>query len=176
MRRWHRWAAIPAGLFLFFVALTGVLLHLDMMRLGQHPPGHGPQVSEQVQALPSDADLAEMVARLADAARRDPALKVKVLRIDLSGPRVTLVADPGGPPGTPGIRLDAVTGKRIAHPSPAAGYHYVLQDLHAGYALGWPGRILSVLCGISLMVLAATGLQVWWDMRRRRRKAGFYWN
>lgn len=57
MRKWHRWAAIPAGLFLFFVSLTGVLLHLDMMRVGASPPGHELPRKIEVQPLPDNARL-----------------------------------------------------------------------------------------------------------------------
>jgi len=175
MRRWHRWIALPAALLLAFVAVTGVLLHLDMMRLGQNPPGSEAGPPPPVQAIPSDADLAAMIARLADAARKDPSVKVQSLQINLMGPAVTLVAGAGGPPGSPQIKLDAVTGRRIVDPPPPADFHYVLQDLHAGYFLSWPGRIISVLCGISLLVLALTGLQMWWDMRRRRRSSALFW-
>ncbi|MBB3925657.1 putative iron-regulated membrane protein [Sphingobium jiangsuense] len=175
LRRWHRWAAIPAGLLLFFVALTGVLLHLDMIRLGQQPPGHGTPVRQAAQPLPSNAELAAMVARVADAARADPALEVRTIQIDLTGPRITVGAGAGGAPGGARLLLDARTGERITPPAPPADYHYVLQDLHAGYFLGWTGRILSILCGIALAILSVTGVQLWWDMRRRGRKKGLYW-
>lgn len=175
VRRWHRWLALPAALFLLFVAFTGVLLHLDMMRLGQDPPGHEPRSSAPSRPIPSDAELAAMIARLADAARKDTTLKVKSLQVDLSGPRVTLVAGAGGPPGSPQIKMDARTGRRIVDPPPPADFHFILQDLHAGYIFGWPGRIVSVLCGLSLLLLAGTGVQMWWDMRRRRRKTALFW-
>lgn len=173
MRKWHRWAAIPAGLILLFVSITGVLLHLDMIIAGQSPPGHEPPMRIAPRALPSNAKLAEMIGKIADVARRHPDQQVVMLTINLSGPRVTLSAGTGGPPGSPEITVDADTGQRIVVP-PQPGYHYVLQDLHAGYVFGWTGRIISVLCGLALAVLAITGLQMWWDMRRRGKK-GLYW-
>lgn len=175
MRRWHRWVALPAGLFLFFVAFTGVLLHLDMMRLGQNPPGHEPRRVVPPRPIPTDAELAKMIGWLAEAARNDHSHAVQSLQIDLSGPRIVLLAGAGGPPGTAQIKIDAHTGQRIVDPPPPADFHFVLQDLHAGYFFGWPGRIVSVLCGLSLLVLALTGLQMWWDMRRRRRKPALFW-
>ncbi len=170
LRRWHRWIALPAGLFLMFIAATGVLLHLDMMRLGQTPPGHGAPPLPQVQPLPSNAELSAMIGRLADEARRDPELAPQSLQIVLAGPRITLVAGSGGPPGSPQTKFDAVTGERIIDPPPPADFHYVLQDLHAGYFAGWVGRIISILCGLSLFALALTGLQVWWEMARRKKR------
>jgi len=174
MRRWHRWAATPAGLFLFFIALTGVLLHLDMIRLGESPPGSGPQEAPQIQAVPSDEELAAMIARIAGAARSQNAIQVSTLQISLSGPRITLTAGAGGPPGSPQIRLDAASGRPIVGPPPPVNFHYFLQDIHAGYSFGWTGRIVSILAGLALMVLSATGLHMWWTMRRRGKK-GFYW-
>lgn len=176
MRRWHRWVAIPAGLILFFVALTGVLLHLDMIRIGQSPPGQEPVRATPPGPIPSDEELTAMIVRLADAARADPELHASELRIDLTGPQIVLIAGAGvGPgPGRAQIRLDALTGKRLANPPAKADYHYILQDLHAGYFLGWPGRILSIVTGIALLVLGVTGIQLWWTMRKRGGK-GIYW-
>lgn len=175
VRRWHRWIALPAGLFMLFIAATGVLLHLDMMRLGQKPAGSEPAELMPASPLPADTELAAMIVRLAEAARRDPSLKVQSLQINLAGGRPILVAGAGGPPGSRQLKLDAATGHRMIEPAPPTDFHFVLQDLHAGYFLGWPGRILSVLSGLSLIVLAATGLQMWWDMRRRRKKSAVFW-
>jgi uncharacterized iron-regulated membrane protein len=82
--------SIPAGFLLFFVALTGVLLQLGLIRVGHRPPGH-----------------------------------------DL-----------------PGV------------PAPA-DFHLILKDLHAGYLFGWPDRVISILVGLALVVLAWTGLTMW---------------
>lgn len=174
LRRWHRWAAIPAGVFLLLIATTGILLHLDMMRVGLPPAGSEELAPPESTPLPSDEELAAMVVQLARAARGQDEIAVTSIQINLSGQRPTLVAGAGGPPGSPQIKLDAVTGEQIIDPPPPADYHYVLQNLHAGYSFGWTGRILSILCGISLIVLSVSGLQVWWDMRRRGRK-GLYW-
>ena len=175
LRRWHRWAAIPAGLFLLFITSTGILLHLDMIRLGQQPPGHAAPVREEVQPLPSDEELAAMVGRIAQVVRKDGTVPVKTIQINLAGPRITVSAGTGGPPGSPQLLIDARTGEKIVLPRPPADYHYILQDLHAGYFFGWPGRILSILSGVALAILSVTGLQLWWDMRRKRKKAGLYW-
>lgn len=173
MRRWHRWAAIPAAVFLLLIAGTGVLLHLDMMRVGLPPAGSEQEPPPEVQ-IPSNEELAAMIAQLADAARAQDEVAVTSFQINLSGPRPTLVAGAGGPPGSAQVKIDAATGERIIDPPPPADYHYILQDLHAGYYFGWTGRILSILCGLALIILCVTGLQVWWYMRTRGRK-GLYW-
>lgn len=145
MRYWHRWAAIPAGLLLFFIALTGVLLHFDMIRVGHAPPGHEPPDSRPVRPLPSNAELGTIIGRAG-----------------------------GDMPGTASLAIDGETGAVLHEAAPPADYHFLLKDLHAGYMWGWTGRVISILTGIALLVLSATGLKLWWDMRRRGRK-GIYW-
>jgi uncharacterized iron-regulated membrane protein len=38
-RRWHRWIAVPAGLVMLLIAVTGLILHVQLM---QNPPQRGP--------------------------------------------------------------------------------------------------------------------------------------
>lgn len=174
VRRWHRWLALPAAVFLLFIGLTGTLLHADMMRLGHQPPGSETPSTAPPAPLPSDAELAAIVARIAAAARAENGMTINTIQINLGGPAITVSAGPGGPPGSPQIKLDARTGRRIVDPVPPADFHYILQDLHAGYRFGWAGRIMSLLSGIALVALSITGLQMWWDMKRRGNKRAFW--
>ncbi len=183
MRNFHRWIALPAAVFLFFIAVTGVLLHIDMIRLGHAPPGHEPKLPRPLAKpapMPNDAELAAMVVRVSDAARKaNPALPIKNIQLDLSGPEVTATLGEGGPPGSPHIKINAATGLVISELSPPADFHYILQDLHAGYFFGWTGRIISILSGLSVLVLSFTGFQLWWALYRRRKsggKKGFFWS
>lgn len=174
LRRWHRWAAIPAGLFLLFISVTGVLLHADMLRVGYKPPPSEPPGGRVVQPIPANDELASMISRLADEARAQDELQISQLQINLEGESIQLVAGSPGPPGSSQLKFDAASGEQIVVPRPPEDYHWLLQDLHAGYTFGWTGRIISMLSGIALIILCLSGLQVWWDMRRRGRK-GIYW-
>jgi hypothetical protein len=65
MRKWHRWIAAVAGLFIAFVSITGALMHIDMFISGVPPPGSEPVLpfsSATAGALDPDA-LAAMTAR-----------------------------------------------------------------------------------------------------------------
>lgn len=172
LRRWHRWIAVPAALFMLFIAATGIALHADMMLHGQTPPPAGPPGPAEVQPVPSDAELAAMMATLAKAARDNPDLGITSLQVQLAGKSVRLSA--GTAVFGQGITIDAVTGNVIETPKPAEDYHYVLQDLHAGYFAGWTGRVVSILAGLSLLVLSVTGLQMWWTMKTRGKR-GLFW-
>jgi hypothetical protein len=175
MRRWHRWFGLPSAILLGFVALTGTLLHVDMIRLGQKPPGSDHAIQTPPRKLPSDAELEAMVDALTATARSETDFPVRSLQINLDATHVTLVAADGLAPGSKQIKIDATTGKRIIEPPRPADFHIVLQDLHAGYTFSWGGRIVSLLCGIALLVLSVTGFQIWWDLRKRRKNREFFW-
>lgn len=100
MRRWHRWFGLPSALLLGFVALTGTLLHVDMIRLGQKPPGSDHGIQAPPRNLPSDAELEAMVGTLAATARSETDFPVRSLQINLDATHVTLVAADGLAPGS----------------------------------------------------------------------------
>ena len=112
MRKWHRWISLFSFFFMFFIALTGLLLQLDL-----YISGHAP---------------------------------------------------PGSPPGSDTAPL-------------IAGYnslHNVLQDIHAGYFMGTTGRILSILLASGLLVLSVTGIVMYVQMFKMRKKVnrhGWIW-
>jgi uncharacterized iron-regulated membrane protein len=174
VRRWHRWASIPAGFLLFFVALTGVLLQLDLIRVGHQPPGHDLPDPRPVPPLPANADLAAIITRAADTIRTRPGFHPRVIELDLVAPGVIVGARAVDHPGTPALRIDGASGRILPDPPAPADFHFILKDLHAGYLFGWSGRVISILVGLALVVLAWTGLTMWWQMRRRGQK-GWYW-
>ena len=172
MRRWHRWFGLAAALLLGFVALTGVALQADLWLTGHPPPGADEAVPPHGTPLPDDAALSAMIARAADALRaRHAGLAIERIEIGFGDGRPVVTAGAAAPFG-PQVRIDPFTGADLpALPGPR-GYHEILQDLHAGYRFGLIGRLLSVGCGIALVVLSATGAWVYLDMYRRRRRAG----
>ncbi len=66
--------------------------------------------------------------------------------------------------------LDSRSGKLIYRDDPyndgsRGTFMRSLYPLHAGRILGWPSRIFVLVLGISVTVLAITGLYVWWRRR-----------
>ena len=121
-----------------------------------------------------------MVQRAVAAAEsRDPALRFSRAGVDLSGPQPVVIIASGKPEG-PQLRFDGRSGQLLPPPPPKQkNFHYALQDLHAGYFLGLPGRIISTLLGLCVLVLSVTGIQVYLDMLHRRRaagRAGWFWS
>lgn len=77
-------------------------------------------------------------------------------------------APPGSPPGsdTPPL-IDGYTG-----------LHNTLQNIHAGYFMGTGGRILSILMAVGLLVLSITGIVMYLQMYKMRKKVnrhGWIW-
>lgn len=152
MRKYHRWIGAPLGVFMAFIAITGVLLAIDDMT------SHEPTQRRQFPA--------------------------------------NNVPQPGGlraegafPAGPQQPMADALAGERVAGTSRGAApdlpdpqrakIHGWLEHLHRGAFAGWPGMIVALLCGVSLLVLSVTGLAVYVDMFRRRAKGSrrtFFWH
>ena len=155
MRKWHRWIATVAGLFVAFVSITGALMHIDMFISGVPPPGSEPPPPPGIAANKLDAAaLGDMVERAASTTRANqPGLDVARIEVALKDGK-TVITLGGADPKSPSLRYDGESGgPAAALPPKKKNYHYVLQDLHAGYFGGVAGRILSTLLGLSLLVL-----------------------
>lgn len=174
-RRWHRWVALPAALFLMFVSTTGLLLHLEVSRTAAMGAAGAPPPGLPATNLPNGHAVAAMMERVIDEAKQEPDFTVVSVSLSLTPGLVVATAADGIGPEARRIEIDASTGERIvARPDPMER-HFFLQDIHAGYRFGWIGRLVSILCGISLLVLAVTGLQIWYDVFRRRKKRNLFW-
>lgn len=174
-RRWHRWIALPAAMFLLFVSTTGLLLHLEVARTaslaatGNQPPGL------PVADLPDGPTVEAMMVRVFNEARREPNFTVASVSLTFTPGVVIGSAADGIGPDARRIEIDASTGERIAERADPMELHFFLQDIHAGYRFGWWGRMVSILCGLSLLVLAISGLQIWYDSYRRRKNRALFW-
>lgn len=172
LRTYHRWFAILGGIFLAFVALTGVALQLDLWITGTPPPGaERHDVAPPHRAMPDRADVARMTDTVFSAMAKRKDVSVERIEFNFAGPAPVAIIGSANPFGS-AIRIDPRTGAELPIEKVDAGWHGILQDLHAGYFFSWPGRILSVLLGIGLLILSVTGLKVYFDIYLRRRKAG----
>jgi uncharacterized iron-regulated membrane protein len=70
------------------------------------------------------------------------------------------------------IMVGANGGQLMPDPRKQDGinWHFILQDLHAGYFMGQTGRVISALLGLSLTFFSLSGLWMYYDMFRRRAK------
>lgn len=173
MRAFHRWFGLVGAVFMIFIATTGLALQLDLWITGNPVPG------SEIEAPPSStldqpraAEVGRLAAAAVDAAERvRPGLQVR--RVELAfgsgGVRAT-VGLPG--PFADHVALDPTTGRVLQERRMTPGWHGWLQDLHAGYRFGLVGRLISVAMAVALLVLGITGLVIYVELYRRRRRAG----
>ncbi|MDK2770011.1 MAG: PepSY domain-containing protein [Sphingomonas sp.] len=172
LRTYHRWLAIISGIFMIFIALTGIALQLDLWITGTPPPGaERNDAPPPHRAMPDRAAVARMTDTVFAAMATRTDVSVERIEFNFAAPAPFATVGSANPFG-PAIRIDARTGAELPVEKMDTGLHGILQDIHAGYFFGLPGRILSVLLGVGLLVLSFTGLKVYFDLYLRRRKIG----
>jgi uncharacterized iron-regulated membrane protein len=178
MRAYHRWFGIVAAVFMIFIAATGLALQIDLIVTGNPVPGSEPPPLPIATDPPPPSAAGAIVSHAIVAAHRaNPALAIAHADISFSrgGSRVTLG---GAGPFAAAVSYDPATGAITPLRPLKPGWHNWLQDLHAGYVFGPIGRAVSIAMAISLLVLGITGLLLYLDMFKRRRRAGraaFFW-
>jgi uncharacterized iron-regulated membrane protein len=189
-RSLHRWVSITAALFLIFVSVTGTLLSIDSLALGFYQVTHKSagkycrfpigMIGDYSSPLP-DSKLPAMLGTTLSAYRAaQGATPIKVLRLRyFSGmPQGVIVT---GGDDTRQLVFNADTGKRASMTEPGYPYtgfpfgweeHELVKEIHRGDAFGIPGRLMDLFAGFSLVFLSASGVIMYVDLLRRRRRVG----
>lgn len=179
-RKIHRWFGSISAIFMLFIGITGLVLQLELWIVGKAPPGRSNGPPPVYDALAVDnTEAINLLATAMDAARAEfPNAEVGNIAVNLKNGRVSFTGD--NLDNQRATSFDGNTGKYFAPKPKSTGlrgfyeqdWHYIMQDLHAGYYFGFLGRLISCLMAISLIVLSITGLQVYLDMYTRRKKQG----
>ncbi len=153
MRKFHRWLSVLFGVFLLWIAATGVLSQIvPFVQRG----GFESETAERgkVQA----AAIGSAVVPAARAHEGDEAPAVKML------PAFVCPAD------------------MTCRPKPSGGRSVVglLHHLHSGESFGPLGVVISTLSGLALLFFAFSGLwmyiRMWSHRSSRNLKPGWFWN
>ena len=179
MRKFHRWFGAVSAVFMLFIGFTGLFLQIDLWLAGKAPPGRtlGPPPVHPQLATDNLAAVDALECGM-DAIRSEfPNAQVGTATVNLKTGAVQFSGS-----NMDGERFTRVGANcQYIQPKPVPtgleyvwtrDWHYIMQDLHAGYYFGLFGRIISCLLGISLIVLSITGLNVYLDMHSRRKKQG----
>ena len=165
LRTLHRWFGLVSALLLMGIAITALVLQIELWVMGKSPPGQPPKNQPAAVSLPAEADLVMYAQNgLLAANNQNPNMKVRSMTITFTG-SPTVVFDRGN-------KIDAVKAEFFPIKPKPTDWHYIMQDIHAGYFLGNFGRVISCLLALALLLLSHTGLSVYWDMFKRRRKQG----
>jgi len=164
MRKWHRWLSVLFGVFLLWIAGTGLASHVTiLMAEAEAPPpaasaaatgsAIGDLLAPPAQAHEGEEDEAVPPPPAAAAAAAVPA--------GFTCPEGWRCF-PVPPPGEGGMRE-------------WVGF---LHHLHSGEAFGPLGTAISMLSGLALLFFAFSGLWMYlrmWGTRKRRHLNGLFW-
>jgi uncharacterized iron-regulated membrane protein len=168
-RKWHRWIAFPASVFLLFASLTGAILAFTEFF------GAEEALREATRDLVSPVSLAspprdwsEPLARaMATVSKTAGGAPIDKITMQFKGDQPTVTIFTGKPAGGEDRQfvVNARTGDLIRTDSYAD--KPFLNRLHSGEAFGDGGLVFAMLWGLSLFVLTVTGLIIYLKLRPR---------
>ena len=187
----HRGVAVVASIFLLVVSASGTLLAIDAFGLGLYQVTHKdagkyarfpPGAVDDFSSPLADDKLPAMLQTTLSAGRGTAgASPIKAIRLRYFNgiPQGILIAGNGD--DTAQLVFNADTGKpmSITEPGyPATHYHLgwkeheLVKKIHRGDFFGLPGRLMDLFAGLSLIFLSVSGLFMYVDLWRRRKRAG----
>lgn len=174
MRRYHRWVSFP--LIIFLLAVIGTGIYLQAVEI-IHEAESGEQEPLE-RTAPDRSDIVTAVDQALEIAERDKAdFPLQKVEISFDGQSYEAKALTNRRVG-PSLSIDGASGETKFVERPPRTIRTIFILLHSGKYYGMTGLIIIMLASIVLMVLCVTGLWVYIDMYRRRRKAnktGLFW-
>ncbi|MDF1503386.1 PepSY-associated TM helix domain-containing protein [Roseisolibacter sp. H3M3-2] len=168
-RRWHRWIAFPAALFLAWASATGALV------AGTEFFGEEEALRERTRDLVSPVTVSAAPAAFGDpvhramvaVAERQPGASIDRIVLQFKGEQPTVTVFTGRPTGGEDRRfvVEANTGRVLEEGSYAD--KPLLYRLHSGEAFGDGGLVFAMGWGLALLALTVSGMLIWWGIRRR---------
>lgn len=205
MRTLHRWIMTVTVILLLYLALSGLLLQgLDLIVLGQPGPKHaadlksirefafGPPyfsvltgVDETAPTL-AEADLpAALNVAFAATRRLIPDGPLTSMEVRRAGDILQVVVIAGASDATAReLTFDARSGELMedrpaARPADPQSTHDAIKDWHRGNIVGITGVWLNFGTGTALLLLCISGIWIYFQMQRRRRRTGrhgWFWH
>jgi uncharacterized iron-regulated membrane protein len=167
-RKWHRWIAFPATIFLLWASVTGIILGFTEFF------GAEEALREATRSLVSPATTASPVTTWADPVSRAiaavntraPGAPIDKIEAQFKGDNPTVTIFIGKPTG--GEDRKFVVSARTGAIESVEDYadKALLVRLHSGEAFGDGGLVVSMLWGLSLAILSITGLIIYLRIRR----------
>jgi uncharacterized iron-regulated membrane protein len=167
-RRWHRWIALPAALFLIFVSSTGFLLAVTEFFGEEEALREATRDLVSSFTLTTPAQVTDPVTKAIETvSAKTPGAPIDKIEVQLKGKEPTVTIYTGKPTGGEDMKyvVNATTGALIRTED------YVdkpfLMRLHSGEAFGDGGLVGAMLWALALLILNITGLAIMWRMRRK---------
>ena len=168
-RKWHRWIAFPAAVFLLFASITGVIT--AMTEFFGEAEALREATRDMTSPVRTDSPLAELqqpLARAVAAAAAEAAsAPIDRIQIQFKGPQPTVDIFLGRPGGGEDRRLvfDARTGALLR--TEAYVDKPLIHRIHSGEAFGDGGLVFAMAWGLALAFLTISGFVIYLSMRRK---------
>lgn len=170
LRRWHRWIAFPAAIFLLLVAVTGIWLAANEFFDEEEALRERTRtLISPVTTLTADAEFAAPLARARAAVAAQSAgapLDSVVWQFKGDAPTITFYL--GRPTGGEDrkVIVDARTGT-VLRTGEYTDKPFLMR-VHSGEWMGDGGLVMAMLWGASLVLLTVSGFIIYIKMRRPR--------
>jgi len=171
-RRWHRWIAFPASVFLLWASCTGVIVAFTEFFGADEALREATRdlVSPVSTTSPTEAwnaPLARAIQAVNAASAGAPIDKVEQR---FKGEKPTITIFTGKPTGGEDRKfvVDAKTGTIIS--TEAYADKALIYRLHSGEAFGDGGLVMAMAWGSALAFLTISGFLVYLTMRRKNPK------
>lgn len=164
MRKVHRWLSILFGIFILFIAGTGVASHVaELIANG----GFENEAAERANRAPPPQAAASATPVIPEALAHEPAAvpPAPVRAAPSSGP-APIAAGSAAPAGF-ACPAD-MTCRPKAKPTGARAWVGWLHHVHSGSEFGPAGTVVSLLSGLALFFFAFSGLWMYVQMYRGR--------
>jgi uncharacterized iron-regulated membrane protein len=168
-RRWHRWIGFPAGLFLIFAGVTGFLVATTEFFGEEEALREATRdlVSPISTSSPASAWSDPIAKAMTTAQAKAAGAPIDKITVQFKGDQPTVTVFLGKPTGGEDklFVLDAKTGQLVKEDTYAD--KPLLHRIHSGEFFGDGGLVFAMFWGLALAILAASGLWIYWTMRRK---------
>lgn len=180
----HRVVSVAAAVFFICIAFSGTWLGFEsVVNSLRRSGGGGPPRRNSIDFIVPlrDAEVREMTATTLVAMQTlHPGTPIKAIRLRIYGQMKQGVVVTGGDE-TGQLVFNADTGQPATLSDgayPESGFpfgtqvHENIKHFHSGAMFGIPTRLMSLCAGFSLTFLSISGIVMYFDMWRKRRKGG----
>ena len=167
-RKWHRWIAFPATLFLLFVSITGLSLAITEFFGAEEALREATRslVSATTTASPATTWSDPVGRAIAAVNSKTPGAPIDKIEFQFKGANPTVTVFTGKPAGGEDKKfVVSATSGAIQSVEDYVDKPFLLR-LHSGEAFGDGGLVLAMFWAAALAVLSITGLIIYLRIRR----------
>jgi uncharacterized iron-regulated membrane protein len=171
-RRWHRWIAFPATIFLIWVAITGLTLAITEFWGPEEALREATRklVSPVTTASSSGAWADQITRAVAAVNGQAPGSPIDKIEVQFKGEHPTVTIFTGKPTGGEDKQFVVAAATGAIEKVEAYADKPLMMRLHSGEAFGDGGLVVAMFWALALFVLSVTGLIIYLRIRKPNPK------